>query len=195
MYRQNTTTSGNSSLGISSSTASGTFGRRPRHRQRLQLQQSRLQHLVVKSTTSSSSQQEQEPWDSAVPLGQLFQAKLVPTCLWDLALKEDPVPVYASTELGEPDESVVITFNTLHLLTNSQTNNSQLFYLMLFFPVLLPHVPVCGRHHEPVTTSTTSSTCPTTRRHRQQHPRAVPTPSSRLNSFPSSQPSQHHFNF
>ena len=32
------------------------------------------------------------------------EAKLDPTCLWDLALKEDPVPVYASTELGEPDE-------------------------------------------------------------------------------------------
>ena len=38
---------------------------------------------------------------------QLSRAKLVPPCLWDLALKEDPVPVYTSTELGEPDESVV----------------------------------------------------------------------------------------
>ena len=38
---------------------------------------------------------------------QLSRAKLVPPCLWDWAPKEDPVPVYASTELGEPDESVV----------------------------------------------------------------------------------------
>ena len=38
---------------------------------------------------------------------QLSRAKLVPPCLWDWAPKEDPVPVYASTELGEPDKSVL----------------------------------------------------------------------------------------
>ena len=58
------------------------------------------------STTSFGvNNKEEEPLDSA-GFERLSRAKLGPTCLWDLALKEDPVPAYTSTELGEPDKSV-----------------------------------------------------------------------------------------
>ena len=66
------------------------LAQRRRHQQLLQ------QHLLPES-------KEQETLDSAGPHGQLSNAKLDLTGLWDLAKQEDPVLASPSAESGEPD--------------------------------------------------------------------------------------------
>ena len=81
----------------------------PRRRQQ---HQQRPHHLVDFQTLPSTSQLESNRRGTADSAGlsrQLSVVKLDPTGLWDLALREDPVPVYTSAESGEPDIEFKLT--------------------------------------------------------------------------------------
>ena len=86
--------------------------------QRRHLQQLLQQHLLPES-------KEQETLDSAGPHGQLSNAKLDLTGLWDLAKQEDPVLASPSAQSGEPDRLVLTIINT-YLTSYPQTDQQQL---------------------------------------------------------------------
>ena len=77
--------------------------------------------------------------------GQLSNAKLDLTGLWDLAKQEDPVLASPSAQSGEPDGLVLTIINT-YLTSYPQTDQQHFDCIfMLFFPSLLPHVTALRR--------------------------------------------------